>query len=41
VPIVTRLDQMGRSARHLIDVAGELGERGVELIVLPGRPADP
>jgi DNA invertase Pin-like site-specific DNA recombinase len=25
---------MGRSVRHLIDVVGELGEQGVELVVL-------
>lgn len=32
--VVTKLDRMGRSVRHLIDVVGELGERGVELVVL-------
>lgn len=32
--VVTKLDQMGRSVRHLIDVVGLLGKRGVELVVL-------
>lgn len=32
--VVTKLDRMGRSVRHLIDIVGELGERGVELVVL-------
>lgn len=32
--VVTKLDRMGRSVRHLIDVVGVLGERGVELVVL-------
>ena len=32
--VVTELDRMGRSVRHLIDVVGEFGERGVELVVL-------
>lgn len=31
--VVTRLDRIGRSVRHLIDVA-ELGEGQVELVVL-------
>lgn len=29
--VVWRLDRLGRSVRHLIDVAGELGKRGVGL----------
>lgn len=45
--VVTKLDRMGRSVRHLIDIVGEFGERGVELVVLdqgidttsPGRAA--
>ncbi len=32
--VVTKLDRMGRSVRHLIEGVGELGERGVELVVL-------
>src|SRR4249919_3898354 len=32
--VVTKLDRMGRSVRHLIDVVGELDRQGVELVVL-------
>lgn len=32
--VVTRLDRVGRSVAHLIEVVSELGERGVELVVL-------
>jgi DNA invertase Pin-like site-specific DNA recombinase len=32
--VVTKLDRMGRSVRHLIDVVGELDRAGVELVVL-------
>jgi DNA invertase Pin-like site-specific DNA recombinase len=32
--VVTKLDRMGRSLRHLIDVVGELDAQGVELVVL-------
>jgi len=32
--VVTRLDRVGRSVAHLIEVVGELGGRGVELVVL-------
>jgi len=32
--VVTRLDRVGRSVAHLIEVVSELGGRGVELVVL-------
>lgn len=32
--VVTRLDRMGRSVRHPINVVADFGERGVELVVL-------
>lgn len=32
--MVTRLDRVGRSVTHLIEVVSELGGRGVELVVL-------
>ena len=32
--VVTKLNWMGRSVRHLIDVVGELDRDGVELVVL-------
>jgi DNA invertase Pin-like site-specific DNA recombinase len=32
--VVTKLDRVGRSVPHLIDVVTELGGRGVELVVL-------
>jgi DNA invertase Pin-like site-specific DNA recombinase len=32
--VVTRLDRLGRSLEHLISLAGELQERGVDLVVL-------
>ena len=32
--VVTKLDRMGRSVRHLIEVVGALDRQGVELVVL-------
>lgn len=32
--VVTKLDRLGRSVRHLIDLVSDLGERGVDLRVL-------
>lgn len=32
--VVWRLDRLGRSLRHLIDIVGDLGSRGVELVSL-------
>ena len=32
--VVTKLDRLGRSLEHLIDLAGQLQERGVDLVVL-------
>jgi DNA invertase Pin-like site-specific DNA recombinase len=32
--VVTKLDRLGRSVRHLIDLVGDLGQRGVDLRVL-------
>lgn len=32
--VVTKLDRLGRSLEHLIDLSKELQERGVDLVVL-------
>jgi DNA invertase Pin-like site-specific DNA recombinase len=32
--MVTKLDRLGRSLEHLIELSGELQERGVDLVVL-------
>lgn len=32
--VITRLDRLGRSLRHLVELIGDLGERGIELQVL-------
>lgn len=32
--VVTKLDRLGRSLEHLIELSGELQERGVDLVVL-------
>src|SRR4051794_21375368 len=32
--VVTRLNRLGRSLRHLLDLVAELSERGVHLVVL-------
>jgi DNA invertase Pin-like site-specific DNA recombinase len=32
--VITKLDRIGRSLRHLIELAGELADRGVDLVVL-------
>jgi len=32
--VVTKLDRLGRSLEHLIDLSAELQKRGVDLVVL-------
>jgi DNA invertase Pin-like site-specific DNA recombinase len=37
--VVTKLDRLGRSLEHLIDLSAELQERGVDLVVLGTSPS--
>jgi DNA invertase Pin-like site-specific DNA recombinase len=32
--VITKLDRLGRSLEHLIDLSAQLHERGVDLVVL-------
>jgi DNA invertase Pin-like site-specific DNA recombinase len=32
--VITKLDRLGRSLEHLIDLSSQLQERGVDLVVL-------